>query len=113
MNVLEEVSDLPPHILNVPILRPAHGAEEAGNRRAIFVQVEAVADLVELHLAREERVLVSCGHGIERSPLAVVWYLYRKRGMDVSSAYGLVRQKRPQVQERLDWMHGPGWPDWW
>lgn len=107
VNVLETRSpSLPPSVVHVSIFDPVES-------RAIFGRLEQVADLIDPALKRRERVLVSCGQGIERSPLAVVWYLFRKKGMSVSAAYALVREKRPIVQERLEWLHGPGFPRWW
>ena len=112
--VLEErFSELPKTVVHVPILDPDGFDGETTSLRAVPAQLDAVADLVEAHLAKMEQVLVCCGQGIERSPLAVVWYLHRKRGLDVSKAYQLVREKRPEVEERLAWLHGPGFPKWW
>lgn len=47
----------------------------------------------------------NCAQGVERSPLAVAWYLFRKRGMNFDEAYDLVKQKRPVAQDRRAWLN--------
>ncbi len=113
--VLEErFSELPKTVAHVPILDPdGFDGGDGSSLRAVYAQLEAVNDLVDAALARKDTVLVCCGQGIERSPLAVVWYLHRRKGMTVTQAYALVRSKRPEVQERLEWLHGEGFPRWW
>jgi protein-tyrosine phosphatase len=49
-------------------------------------------------------VLVNCNAGQERAPLAVVWFLYKKRGMSFDAAYDLVKQKRLETQDRRQWV---------
>lgn len=50
-------------------------------------------------------VLVHCREGIERSPLAVAWYLHRY-GMicPLDEAYALIRERRPEVVDRRAWL---------
>lgn len=81
--------------------------------RAELSQLDAVAEVIESQLASRV-VVVHCGAGIERSPLAVVWFLYKKRGMTLDEAYTLVRSKRPIVQDRQNWLPASvnhGYPD--
>ena len=108
ITVLEDRSpDLPPSVVHIPIYDPESG-------RARFEEVERVVALVseELRSGRQS-VLVSCGHGVERSPLALAWYLYRVEGLSPPEAYDSIRERRPEVQPRLEWLHGPGFPVWW
>jgi protein-tyrosine phosphatase len=107
ITVLEDRPDLPPTVVHVPIYDPETG-------RARFDQMEEVVALISKAMrSGDQRILVSCGHGVERSPLAVVWYLYRSEGVAPSAGYDLVRQLRPEVQPRLEWLHGSGFPVWW
>lgn len=51
-------------------------------------------------------VLVHCGAGVERSPLAVIWYLHNWRSEDFSleESFDLVKKQRPQIENRLSWI---------
>src|SRR5579884_1196928 len=51
-----------------------------------------------------KKVLLHCGAGIERSPLACVWFLHTKRNMDFDEAYEFVKEKRPIVADRRTWL---------
>lgn len=53
---------------------------------------------------RKDRVLVHCAQGVERSPLAVVWFLHSRRGMQLDDAYAYVMAKHPPTQNRLSWI---------
>ena len=62
------------------------------------------ADMIDENLSSGKTVLVNCNMGQERSPLAVVWYLYRKKGLSIDEAYKLVASKRPQIWDRRAWL---------
>ncbi|MDG6912398.1 MAG: dual specificity protein phosphatase family protein [Nitrososphaerota archaeon] len=104
--------ELPTNVVHIPIV-DTNSSPGSDDVKVLFVQLEALLTVVDAAMTRGEKVLVSCGQGMERSPLAVVWYLFRRRGMSVEEAYRLVREKRPQVIEHLDWLHGEGFPRWW
>lgn len=48
-------------------------------------------------------VLVHCRQGVERSPLAVAWHL-TKTGMSMDDAYTLIKEKRPYIIDRRNWL---------
>ena len=104
--------ELPTNVVHIPIVDANHRATNPDETQILFAQLEALLTVVDTAMARGEKVLVSCGQGMERSPLAVVWYLFRRKGMPVKEAYRLVREKRPQVIEHLEWLHGEGFPRW-
>lgn len=52
-------------------------------------------------------VLVHCWAGEERSPLAVVWFLHRHRGMSFDDAYALVLASRAVATDCRAWLE-PG-----
>jgi len=54
----------------------------------------------------DNKIVVHCAMGVERSPLTVVWYLHNYRGMTLDKAYELVRQARPVAVERRHWIEG-------
>ena len=66
--------------------------------------LDMVMDVIETSLSAGETVLVTCNMGQERSPLAVVWYLYRRKGMTIDEAYKLVKSKRPEIYDRREWL---------
>jgi len=63
-----------------------------------------VAEAIHKNMKAGKKVMVHCAAGQERSPLAVVWFLHTKRGMDLEAAYDMVRSKRPQTMDCLDWL---------
>lgn len=64
-----------------------------------------VAEIIKQHENSGTPVLVHCMAGIERSPLAVVYYLHYFKNMTWDDAYDFVKSKRPQVQNRLQWLN--------
>lgn len=67
--------------------------------------LDEVADAIH-HLESRSwsSVVVCCNMGIERSPLAVAWWLRKHKGYDWDGAYRLIRQVRPEVQDRRGWI---------
>ena len=90
-------SDVP---LNVKELIADQGAEITALRH----QLEIIADIIKVSTKYGD-VLVHCLAGIERSPLAMVFYLHEYQGMSWGEAYDFVKEKRPQVQNRLQWLN--------
>jgi protein-tyrosine phosphatase len=106
---VQELRDptLPARVIHLPVFDPQNG-------RALFGQLEAVLCVADDALKwRDPPLLIACGDGLERAPVAAVWFLYRKRGMSVPQAYRLVRERRPEVVEHFDWLFGPGFWKWW
>lgn len=66
--------------------------------------MDKAADWIDRRVQDGFNVLVHCAYGVERSPLTVVWYLMRHRGMDLCEAYQLVMDKHPQAQYRGGWL---------
>ena len=105
--------ELPTNVVHIPIVDTNNHEGSLDEVHVLFVQLETLVTVVDTAMVRGEKVLVSCGQGMERSPLAVVWYLFRRKEMSVKEAYRLVKEKRPQVIEHLEWLHGEGFPRWW
>lgn len=68
-------------------------------------QLDIVANMIDAQLKTGKKVLVHCAAGMERSPLAIMWYLMRKKGMDLKDAYSFVKARRPMVMDSLDWLN--------
>jgi hypothetical protein len=67
-------------------------------------KMEEAADWIHLHLSQGYQVLVHCAYGVERSPLTVLWYLRKYRGMSINSAYKLLMSCRKEVEDRRHWL---------
>jgi protein-tyrosine phosphatase len=72
--------------------------------RADMKQLDKIANTIDYNLKNDKKVLVHCGAGIERSPLAVVWYLHTRKHMPIDTAYKLVRTRRIIAQDRRLWI---------
>ena len=74
---------------------------------ALKHQLELVVQTISNGLERNRDVLVHCMAGIERSPLAIVFYLHGYVFTDKTweECYDFVKSKRPEVQNRLEWLN--------
>jgi protein-tyrosine phosphatase len=50
------------------------------------------------------KVVIHCAMGMERSVLAVVWYLHCTGGLSLDEAYDAVRRARPIALDRRAWI---------
>jgi len=66
--------------------------------------LDFIVESIDYAMKQEKTVFVHCGAGIERSPLAVAYYLLRKKGMCLDEAYDFIKAKRPIVEKRDDWL---------
>jgi protein-tyrosine phosphatase len=66
--------------------------------------LDEVAEMVSRARAKGEPVLLFCGHGVRRSPLAGAWYLHRAEGITLDAAYNRIRAVRPQVEHVRQWV---------
>lgn len=65
--------------------------------------LDRVTERIAAARARGEPVLVFCGHGVRRSPLAVAWFLHRTQGLTLDEAYARITAARPQVDHVRKW----------
>ena len=52
----------------------------------------------------DQKVVVHCAMGMERSVLSVVWFMANTWGMDLGNALAKVQEKRPIALNRLVWI---------
>ena len=52
----------------------------------------------------DAKIVVHCAMGMERSPLAIVWYLHRYKNMGFNDAYRKLTDARPIVLDRRGWI---------
>jgi hypothetical protein len=95
--VLDEAPAEMPDATHVPIY-------DEGKDEAILANLERVARSVTSAHERNEPVLLFCGHGIRRSPLAGAWYLHRSEGLSLEEAYARIRDTRPRIEPARDWI---------
>lgn len=96
VNVLEQLWDAEPRrSVWIPILMDGKAKQQ---------QLNLVAMTIHSALANNHRVLVHCHQGIERSPLAVAYYLMIIKSLTMEQAYELIKQKRPIVEDRQSWL---------
>ncbi|MEM3857518.1 MAG: dual specificity protein phosphatase [Thermoprotei archaeon] len=72
--------------------------------RANMLNLEIVARLIDGYLGQKLKVLVCCAQSMERSPLAVAYYLSKRNKISLEEAYGIVEAKHPITQRRLQWV---------
>ena len=70
--------------------------------------VDLVSDMIQRERTHNGRkVVVHCHMGMERSVLAVAWWLHSYKNMSLDEAYGLISQKRPIALDRREWIGEP------
>ena len=66
--------------------------------------LDALADVIHDVIATsQQKVVVHCYAGIERSVLTCAWYLCKYRSENVDGAYGRVLEARPCGMDRRVW----------
>ncbi len=97
--VLDEApTGLPPGT-HIPILRRDTGRADRRN-------LDHLATEIRTARRRGEAVLVYCGHGVRRSPLAAAWFLRTDQGIPLQTAYDRIQAVRPQVERPREWLAG-------
>ncbi|MGA8543459.1 MAG: dual specificity protein phosphatase [Thermoplasmata archaeon] len=97
--VLDEAPpDMPP-ATHVPIY-------DDTKHQPIIANLDRLANLMRAARARNEPVLVFCGHGVRRAPLAGAWYLHRTEGLSLDESFERVQAVRPGIEHVKDWAKG-------
>jgi Dual specificity phosphatase, catalytic domain len=95
--VLDEAPEDMPPATHVQIYR-------GDTDRPIPENLDRVAEAIRAAHANGDPVLVFCGHGVRRSPLAGAWYLHRSEGISLDDAYARVQAVRPKVERAREWI---------
>jgi protein-tyrosine phosphatase len=95
----EEPDDMPP-ATHITIY------DDAADR-AIVPNLDRLAQEVAAARSKGEPVLLFCGHGVRRSPLAGAWYLHRSEAIPLDEAYERIQAVRPKVERARDWVGHP------
>ncbi len=89
----------------IPILSQEHIHLEQEDAEVLMENIDLVSSIIQNHIMAGEKVLVHCMGGMERSPLAVTWYLHKNAGVSVTDAFDYVKTKRPQALNRIQWLN--------
>jgi protein-tyrosine phosphatase len=82
---------------HLPIYDPETG-------RPIRANLDRISGMVEAARRGHAPVLLFCGHGIRRGPLAGAWYLHRHEGIPLDEAYARIRAVRPRIEHVQQWV---------
>ena len=112
--VLEKVPEDEPKTAGlIPILRSAMPNIKATSEEdmigtdaiAMIPNLELIAHVIQNHIDAKAKLLVHCMMGMERSPLAMTWYMHERLGMGLMDAFDYVKGKRPQALNRVQWLN--------
>ena len=95
--VLDEAPDDMPSATHIKIY-------DDSSDRAIVENLDELAREIQRERSNGRPVLVFCGHGVRRSPLAGAWYLHRAEGLTLDEAYERIRSVRPKIEEAKEWI---------
>jgi protein-tyrosine phosphatase len=95
--VLDEAPDDMPAAVHVQIYDESKDAPIVPNLDELATEMSAAR-------RANQPVLVFCGHGVRRSPLAAAWYLHRSEKISLDEAYERVRSVRPRVETAREWI---------
>ena len=73
------------------------------NRNKISKDVGVLHEINDQMDATDDKVVVHCFAGMERSVLTCVWYLHRYEAMSIDYAYQVIYDKRPVILDRRHW----------
>jgi len=68
-----------------------------------IVRLKTVALLIDELLRDHRSVVVHCSMGMERSVLAVAYFMYTKMDMGLDEAYAHIVERRPIAWDRREW----------
>jgi len=85
-------------------IEPSNKVWGMKRKKTVLTTLESIVNMMEMAMATEQKVVVHCSMGMERSVLATVWYLVRNKGMDLDNAYSFVRSVRPIATDRREWI---------
>jgi protein-tyrosine phosphatase len=95
--VLDDAPEDMPPATHVPIYDEATDAPIVPNLNRLAAEMASARHA-------HEPVLVFCGHGVRRSPLAAAWYLHRYERVSLDQAYARIRSVRPKVETAQEWI---------
>lgn len=86
--------------LHVPIFSDSEG-------RALRPNLDRVAHAAQSARAHGRAVLLFCGHGVRRGPLAGAWYLHVAEKIPLEAAFDRVESARRGIERPHEWIPDP------
>jgi hypothetical protein len=78
--------------------------KDYGDKQPLLDKIKRAVDALILLTEREQKVLVRCNRGRDRSPFMAMIYISKKYGKSYREAYELVKEKRPRTVYHWDWV---------
>lgn len=92
---------------HVPILSTRPKSHVDRTAIASLDQLNTASDLITKILACDDKLLVHCMGGVERSPLTIAYWLVKtNRCTTLAGAYQSLKAIRPVVADRTSWLPG-------
>ena len=113
--VMQEIPNAEPNkAYCIPIIRSKKElntteliADQDENIVGLKHQLDLVSTLIHKNRAEGKDVLVHCMAGIERSPLAIAYYLknFHFPHLSWNESYEFIKQRRSEVSDRTQWLN--------
>lgn len=104
--VSEDPPDYVGEFYHVPLLaRAPNSTLDRSGAIVSLAGLEAIVGMISDHMLRQAPLIVHCVGGVERSPLAVAWYLWVTAAYpSLETAYEYLKRIRPVVVDRRQWI---------
>ena len=102
----------------IPLVYPIYTGYSLENCGIYTIEIPTVrltvvaTAILELSSKPNKKLMVHCAAGLERSPLAVAWYLHFYHMRSLAEAYKAVRTIRPQLWDRTAWIKYDSYYKW-
>lgn len=111
--VLQDIEpDVPKRALWIPIIRTSGNlnkndliSDQDVDVVALRQQLDLVARELEERFIKSTPTLIHCLGGMERSPLAIMYWLHKYHNMTWNEAFDFVHDKRRVVMNRYEWLN--------
>lgn len=75
------------------------------DQKAKMQQLDLATEKIAQIMKSGQKLLVHCHDGMHRSPLLLAYFLTKTfRNFTIEDAYKFIKEKRPIVEERLEWL---------
>ena len=67
-------------------------------------RLTALGHIISYGLDNYRRVIIHCTAGMERSPLAVAYYIAKRWRVSIPCAYDILKKRYPNIMDRAEWI---------
>ena len=99
-------SKIDPETIVIPIIKTKNLRLRALYYQGIAneINMDAIVRLIKEYLSKDQKVLVHCEIGKERSPLMIAYYLHKTEELPLEIAFKEVKRLHPKAVNRLYWL---------